>query len=185
MNRKSESAVSPVVGIMLMLVVTIIIAAIVSAFAGGAVGGQKKTPQASVTGKFSLSNGFEITHAGGDTISLQDAKFVVRDGGTFGSNLEQKTADLLNKSIMQNTRTGNFVIVGDLSTYGETAFIPGDTLYITGANTTCSLLQPVVNSYNMGNLCLNNANSVGKTFSLEVSDKNGNMISKSDVTITP
>jgi hypothetical protein len=43
-----DSAVSPVVGVMLMLVVTIIIAAVVSAFAGGLSGSQSKTPQANI-----------------------------------------------------------------------------------------------------------------------------------------
>jgi|WetSurMetagenome_2_1015567.scaffolds.fasta_scaffold668153_1 archaeal type IV pilus assembly protein PilA len=45
---KNEHAVSPVVGVMLMLVVTIIIAAVVSAFAGGLGGSQQKAPQASI-----------------------------------------------------------------------------------------------------------------------------------------
>jgi FlaG/FlaF family flagellin (archaellin) len=44
-------AVSPVVGVMLMLVVTIIIAAVVSAFAGGIAGEEIKTPQASIVAK--------------------------------------------------------------------------------------------------------------------------------------
>ncbi|MFA5331579.1 MAG: type IV pilin N-terminal domain-containing protein [Methanoregula sp.] len=44
-DRICESAVSPVVGVMLMLVVTIIIAAVVSGFAGGLIGtGDQKTP---------------------------------------------------------------------------------------------------------------------------------------------
>jgi len=44
-NRDHENAVSPVVGVMLMLVVTIIIAAVVSAFSGGMVGGNnQRTP---------------------------------------------------------------------------------------------------------------------------------------------
>lgn len=47
MNIK-EHAVSPVVGVLLMLVVTIIVAAIVSAFAGGLSGGADKAPQASI-----------------------------------------------------------------------------------------------------------------------------------------
>lgn len=48
-QRKSRDAgVSPVVGVMLMLVVTIIIAAVVSAFAGGLSTGQKKAPAISV-----------------------------------------------------------------------------------------------------------------------------------------
>jgi len=44
----NEHAVSPVVGVMLMLVVTIIIAAVVSAFAGGLTTGKEKAPQASI-----------------------------------------------------------------------------------------------------------------------------------------
>ena len=37
-TEQKDDAVSPVVGVMLMLVVTIIIAAVVAAFAGGLVG---------------------------------------------------------------------------------------------------------------------------------------------------
>ena len=43
--RKNDEAVSPVVGVMLMLVVTIIIAAVVSGFAGGLAGTTQKAPQ--------------------------------------------------------------------------------------------------------------------------------------------
>ena len=46
--KNKEEAVSPVVGVMLMLVVTIIIAAVVSGFAGGLMGGQQKAPSASL-----------------------------------------------------------------------------------------------------------------------------------------
>ncbi|MGC9436230.1 MAG: type IV pilin N-terminal domain-containing protein, partial [Methanomicrobiales archaeon] len=41
-----DDAVSPVIGVMLMLVVTIIIAAVVSAFAGGMADTGKKAPTA-------------------------------------------------------------------------------------------------------------------------------------------
>jgi Uncharacterized protein conserved in archaea len=44
MKERKESAVSPVVGVMLMLVVTIIIAGVVAAFAGGLVTTEKATP---------------------------------------------------------------------------------------------------------------------------------------------
>jgi len=47
-KSKIESAVSPVVGVMLMLVVTIIIAAVVSAFAGGLATTQQKAPTLSM-----------------------------------------------------------------------------------------------------------------------------------------
>lgn len=47
-RKNGEDGISPVVGVMLMLVVTIIIAAVVSAFAGGAVGGSQKAPNANM-----------------------------------------------------------------------------------------------------------------------------------------
>lgn len=45
--RERDDAVSPVIGVMLMLVVTIIIAAVVSTFAGGIMSSQEPTPSAS------------------------------------------------------------------------------------------------------------------------------------------
>ena len=45
-EKRKDDAVSPVVGVMLMLVVTIIIAAVVSAYSGGLVGSQEETPSA-------------------------------------------------------------------------------------------------------------------------------------------
>ncbi|ADN37199.1 conserved hypothetical protein [Methanolacinia petrolearia DSM 11571] len=56
-EHRRESAVSPVVGVMLMLVVTIIIAAVVSGFAGGLIeNGAQKTP--------SLTMDVKITNSG-------------------------------------------------------------------------------------------------------------------------
>ncbi len=48
LKKTREDAVSPVVGVMLMLVVTIIIAAVVSAYAGGLSQGTQKAPTASM-----------------------------------------------------------------------------------------------------------------------------------------
>jgi len=177
----NEHAVSPVVGVMLMLVVTIIIAALVSAYAGGMVSGQKKTPQASIQGKFSISQGFEITHAGGEPLATNDIVFVIRNSPLFGPNLEQKTAQVLNKSIIAD-RKGEFLDRGD-GFSNVTSFATGDTLYISAANTSCSILQPVVASNDR--YCFCNTDNVGKMFSLEVSDKRGNIISRSDVYISP
>jgi len=48
-SKKSDSAVSPVVGVMLMLVVTIVIAAVVATMAGGLVTNVEKTPSVAVS----------------------------------------------------------------------------------------------------------------------------------------
>jgi Protein of unknown function (DUF1628). len=62
-NFRRNSAVSPVVGVMLMLVVTIIIAAVVSAFAGGLGGSQTKTPQATIVAdEFHVGGTYDLTN---------------------------------------------------------------------------------------------------------------------------
>lgn len=62
-------AVSPVVGVMLMLVVTIIIAAVVSAFAGGLGQSSQKAPQLSIGAEAHNGQDIIIDFKGGDTIS--------------------------------------------------------------------------------------------------------------------
>ena len=84
--KERESAVSPVVGVMLMLVVTIIIAATVSAFAGGLVGTSDKAPQAALDikintklvdyGTIGMEPTLAITHLGGDPIDTSRVKII-------------------------------------------------------------------------------------------------------------
>ncbi len=80
-----EHAVSPVVGVMLMLVVTIIIAAVVSAFSGSMATGKEKAPQASlethITFGDSMMTGtsgpvFIMKHLGGDPINTKNVKLL-------------------------------------------------------------------------------------------------------------
>ena len=76
MSKYSENGVSPVVGVMLMLVVTIIIASVVSAFAGGLWGNTDKAPV--VTIQAAIEN-YNITLAdqGGDPFQIRDVKLIV------------------------------------------------------------------------------------------------------------
>ena len=91
MNKKhirNDGAVSPVIGVMLMLVVTIIIAAVVSGFAGGLAGGAETPPQASIKvqtgygynvyGTELDTNNFDISfeHLSGDPISTKDIEII-------------------------------------------------------------------------------------------------------------
>ena len=81
-GKKGEEAVSPVVGVMLMLVVTIIIAAVVSAFAGSAVGGTQKAPSANVeihvkNGGYSSTSYFSMKVLGvSDPIPTKNLKVI-------------------------------------------------------------------------------------------------------------
>jgi archaeal type IV pilus assembly protein PilA len=78
--RKTDEGVSPVVGVMLMLAVTVIIAAIVSAAAGGLSSAEKKAPSAILEvhfyenrsyGSFS-TNAMTIEHISGNALQTKD-----------------------------------------------------------------------------------------------------------------
>jgi hypothetical protein len=138
-NYRSKEAVSPVIGIMLMLVVTIIIAAVVSAFGSGMVDSQSKALQAKIGATFSVSQGMTITHDGGDAIPLDDLVFITNNGDGFGPNAQKVTTQQIDLSLITD-KDGNPVFSTD-SVGGKSSFNPGDTLYITPYNCTCSLLQ--------------------------------------------
>jgi flagellin-like protein len=67
MNLRNENAVSPVIGVMLMIVVTVIIAAVVSAFAGGYSDADRKAPTAVISCK-AIDGGLLFTHESGDLL---------------------------------------------------------------------------------------------------------------------
>jgi archaeal type IV pilus assembly protein PilA len=201
-GKPTDSAVSPVVGVMMMLVVVIIIAAVVSAFAGSSVSGQKKSPQAMIQAKFSIATGMEMTHASGDALATSDLVFTVRNSPVFGPNLEQSTAQILDKTKIQDG-DNQFLDTGDGST-NVTSFKSGDVLFINSTYVRCDRLQPGIAptdytgsistkdqfTYTGGDtqrwgLCFKNNKNVGKTFFLDVSDKKGALISRTEVTITP
>jgi FlaG/FlaF family flagellin (archaellin) len=77
-------AVSPVVGVMLMLVVTIIIAAIVSAFAGGMGDHTGRAPVATIDVTIIMNPGqasakdpqMNFKHLGGDTLDTHDLQII-------------------------------------------------------------------------------------------------------------
>jgi len=87
-----NDAVSPVVGVMLMLVVTIIIAAIVSAFGGGLMEDTKKTPNAQIRyvgvawsydTVETMAPGMVFEHFGGDPVDLRSLQIDLRGGAAL------------------------------------------------------------------------------------------------------
>jgi len=107
----SEHAVSPVVGVMLMLVVVIIIAAVVSAFAGGLATKEQKAPVSvldvsihaleNAGGMPPWGNGYyaptmTIQHVSGDTLPTKDLRILTYfknpSGSTMRGNLSGEIA---------------------------------------------------------------------------------------------
>ena len=72
-----ERAVSPVIGVILMVAITVILAAVIGAFVLGIGGDTESTPQASIT-LDNTTDTVEIRHRGGDTL-LQD-EFILNAG---------------------------------------------------------------------------------------------------------
>lgn len=79
---KKEDAVSPVVGVMLMLVVTIIIAAVVAMFSTGLVDNTTPTPAAliGVSGSNSQDGTIVFLHKGGDDFDIRDVTLILSRG---------------------------------------------------------------------------------------------------------
>lgn len=197
-----SDAVSPVVGVMLMLVVTLIIAGVVSAFSGGLISSQDKVPQATIVGTYSIQNGMRITHTGGDPLPMHKIVFTIHDGETFGPDVVTVTKETLKMSLMSFYNSdGQLVdVMGPGGSYSKTSFIAGDSIHIKERNCAPDLLQPgiVPGDYNYENdgslykgsyknrwsLCIYNIENIGKEFILTLSDTSGNPIAKTAVVIT-
>jgi len=203
-DARSIDAVSPVVGVMLMLVVTIIIAAVVSAFAGGMAGSEKRLPTATLTGTYSQANGLTITHAGGDTVAISGVNFMTTPSDIMGPDAA-KFAWVIDKTIIIDPTNNNLPIYnGTSGVYNTTMFKPGDTLVVTHANcvdfnsTDSSWIGPnpgvnknaqvfwtgVGKSGYFGTYAFGNPSNVGKYFYLDLVNSAGSMIARAEVTIT-
>ncbi len=124
LRKNGEEAVSPVVGVMLMLVVTIIIAAVVSAFAGSTVSGTQKAPSASIdihvkNGGYSSNSYFSMKVQGvSDPIPTKNLELI-----TSWAKTDTNQAD--------GSLYGQAFQGGNTSTGVADAYVPGD---LTGSS---------------------------------------------------
>lgn len=78
--EKNEEAVSPVIGVILMVAITVILAAVIAAFVFGIGGTQEKAPTASLVvanNPDTSEADYKITHKGGDSLKGGDWKISV------------------------------------------------------------------------------------------------------------
>ena len=153
---KNDEAVSPVVGVMLMLVVTIIIAAIVSGFAGGLAGGTEKAPQASIVASEVVVNEaydsntvnnmaphpiankaddiyIVFEHMGGDGINLNNIEIYL--GSVKYSHEKTIISNTFTPMIFDSGAPGN-------KTFIQSAFSESWSKYIEGYPDHESLISP-------------------------------------------
>ena len=83
-----EDAVSPVIGVILMVAITVILAAVIASFVLGLGDtAAQSTPQASFTFDYEDSEPLTITHDGGDTIEAQEL-YVRGTKGSSGGDID-------------------------------------------------------------------------------------------------
>jgi len=193
MARIHTDAVSPVVGVMLMLVVTIIIAAIVSAFAGGISTSTTKAPNVQIAAHYSQSQGMWFENDGPDDISTVSTNVYVRLSDSFGGAEHQVWA--VNKTYISNsssiTNPGDGSGSGSYNTWltaagmtGVKTFRVGERAYILPPyHNSTYLQQGTGTSATSPTYAFNNTVNLGNSFWLELTDKNGKIFSRTKVKI--
>jgi len=87
-TRKNDEAVSPVIGVILMVAITVILAAVIAAFVFGMSGNIAKTKVVAVTAQQPDANTITITYQGGqDAQSFSYGTVVVTPGTACSGNL--------------------------------------------------------------------------------------------------
>lgn len=186
MKHVQDSAVSPVVGVLLMLVVTIIIAAVVSGFAGSFASGSDKAPNAVIKAGYSQTNGFWMENTGPDDLSTMSTNVYVRCSDSFGNAEHMVWA--VNKTIITNTTKEpideTFRWLRNAGFTGIKSWKVGERHFIIPPFHTQTYLQPGLTSTNKGYF-FNSTDNQGNSFWLELTDKNGKMFARTKVKIEP
>ena len=113
-----DDAVSPVIGVMLMLSITIIIAAVLMAFAGGMTDDKPATPSVDLSAEFVKSGEdivLRLSHNGGDTLNPKDIRVTAY--------------------VTTETASGEQLIIKDLIPADDTAWNAGESILLTADKT--------------------------------------------------
>ena len=119
-----ERAVSPVIGVILMVAITVILAAVIGAFVLGLGGDQTETPQASISLDLDTDGDgeIEIAHNGGQTLELDDV------GMSFNGTFDDGTDPLSDAG--EDTLSSGETLELDDSDFTESEFNDGTTVRI-------------------------------------------------------
>lgn len=174
-----NEAVSPVVGVMLMLVVTIITAAIVSGFAGGLPDTTYKTSNVALKATYSQTNGLTITNMGGSPVGTSNTVIITRLTDTFGDNEHLSwTIDPYDIVTKRGQDAGSsYAWYTNTGSSGKSSFEAGDAAYVAPV-----YMQNGLESANT--FSVNNESNVGKEFWVELCDRSGMVFAKTRAVIT-
>ncbi len=156
-EESRDAAVSPVIGVMLMLVVTLIIAAVVSSFAGGLGTTKDTTPTVTFNADLSVADGLTITCLGASPGKSVNFDVCVGDS--------------------------NYYKVGTGST---STFSPGISINIPADELKKGFTDAYgeFDSYEMTGFYVLNPNANGQTFTIQLIDENSGVIGKAYAVLT-
>lgn len=104
-NKLDDRGVSPVIGVILMVAITVILAAVIGSFVLGIGGDVEETPQASLSLENDSGN-LTIAHEGGDTLDEDDINI------SNGNTSKDLTGNLAPGDEETVTDSGDFVKSG-------------------------------------------------------------------------
>jgi len=164
LNERKEEAVSPVIGIMLMLVVTIVIAAVITGFATDLSADTTKTPMAlfevqdinlmeveeqdPVTwewGYVKYLESFGLKHKGGDAVPLKYVQLTVEQ---IGGSDQNAIINVMTATEGKTRADGNYEDVYPLSIRGDSGN-PANSAVTTG---DMIQVQPIAKSGSLANI---------------------------------
>ena len=140
-QKRREEAVSPVIGIMLMLVVTIVIAAVITGFATDLSADTAKTPMAffevqDITireGGGDYLGSFGLKHKGGEAVPLKYVQLTVEQIGGAGQNgiiNVMLGTDSKTRKDVNNLDVYPLTIRGETKKPAELAATTGDVIHV-------------------------------------------------------
>lgn len=185
---RNDKAVSPVIGIMLMIVVTVILAGAVSSFSGGFVKNAGTPTQAVIKADYSQTNGMTITHIGGDVVNTLGTKIIVSPTTDFGGYDHLSWA--VNTSVVKIDKPSSKPWFNPTKYASDCArtFQSGEIAYIN--STDIGEVQPKTYSSGLDDSMssfygFKHTNTKGQRFILKLVDDKGKTIASTFVVVKP
>ena len=102
---ESERAVSPVIGVILMVAITVILAAVIGSFVLGIGGDIEETPQVRLSvSASSATASANISHDGGDALTGSNLEIIVNNAsGSNSSKITEKTSGIQDLGVGDQT----------------------------------------------------------------------------------
>jgi len=131
-NRITDSAVSPVIGIMLMLIITVVLAAIISGYVGGMSDTKSRPPQLVMQTEVTKGNSVNVSMniiSAGEGIPTRDLKLITtwRHGNEQGGNSTLPGSEYPRGLIPQKFSPPLYKDFGDYTLFGGTRMIVNTT----------------------------------------------------------